>query len=105
MREQIDLKWDYIIDSLTATGKKLQETARIDFKMDKVPPAKNGLLPIIDKIEVSEERLYEPGCYMEEIMEYFDAEHISDGLPIIPDGPVREDARLLPLGPGRDALV
>ena len=38
VREQIDLKWDYIIDSLTATGKKLQETARIDFKMDKVPP-------------------------------------------------------------------
>ena len=81
---QIDLKWDYIIDSLTATGEKLKQVAHIDFKMDKVPPAKNGLLPIIDKIEVTEERLYEPGCYMEEIMEYFDAEHISDGLPIIP---------------------
>ena len=27
---QIDLKWDYIMDSLTATGDKLQEIARID---------------------------------------------------------------------------
>ncbi|MGA2109156.1 MAG: hypothetical protein ABSH25_16110 [Syntrophorhabdales bacterium] len=94
VRQQIDLKWDYIIDSLTAAGKKLQETAHIDFKMDKVPPAKNGLLPIIDKIQVSEERLYEPGCYMEEIMEYFDAEHISDGLPIIPPTRARYEKML-----------
>ena len=34
------------------TGEKLSEVAHIDFKMDKVPPRKNGLLPIIDKIEV-----------------------------------------------------
>jgi len=84
VREQIDLKWDYIIDSLTATGAKLKEVAHIDFKMDKIPPAKDGLLPIIDKIEVDEEKLYEPGCYMDEIMDYFNEEHISDGLPIIP---------------------
>ncbi|MGB4215126.1 MAG: hypothetical protein WBK64_09860 [Dethiobacteria bacterium] len=48
VREQIDLKWDYIIGSLTATGDKLAELAYIDFKMDKIPPAKNGLLPITD---------------------------------------------------------
>jgi hypothetical protein len=84
IRQQIDFKWDYIVDSLTATGDKLKKAAHIDFKMDKVPPAKNGLLPIIGKIKVTEDKLYEPGCYMEEIMEYFDAEHISDGLPIIP---------------------
>ena len=84
IREQIDLKWDYIMNSLTANGEKLAKTAEIPLKMDKVPPAANGLLPIIDRIQVSEEKLYEPGCYMEEIMEYFDAEHISDGLPIIP---------------------
>jgi hypothetical protein len=84
IREQIDLKWGYILDSLTANGDKLKEVARIDFKMDKIPPAANGLLPIIDAIEVSEDRLYEPGCYMDEIMDYFNDEHISDGLPIIP---------------------
>jgi hypothetical protein len=84
IREQIDLKWDYILDSLTATGEKLKEVAAIPFKMDKVPPADNGLLPIIDRIEVTDEKLLEPGCYMEEIMDYFNAEHISDGLPIIP---------------------
>jgi hypothetical protein len=84
IREQVDLKWDYIVDSLTATGDPLKETAHIDFKMDKVPPAASGLLPIIDRIEVTDEKLLEPGCYMDEIMDYFNAEHISDGLPIIP---------------------
>jgi hypothetical protein len=81
---QVDLKWDYIIDSLTATGKKLEETAHIDFKMDKVPPRADGLLPIIEQIEAEEEKLLEPGCYMEEINDYFNREHLSDGLPIIP---------------------
>ena len=84
IREQIDLKWDYIIDSLTAQGDKLREVAQIDFKLDAVPPAADGLLPITDTIEVREDKLYEPGCYMEEIMEYLDREHIGDGLPVIP---------------------
>ena len=65
-------------------GGRAEKLAYIDFKMDQIPPAKNGLLPIIDSIEVEESRLYEPGCYMEEINEYFNKEHISDGLPIIP---------------------
>jgi hypothetical protein len=81
---QVDLKWDYIIDSLTATGNKLEETAHIDFKMDKIPPRADGLLPVIEEIAVDEEKLLEPGCYMEEINDYFNREHISDGLPIIP---------------------
>jgi hypothetical protein len=94
IREQIDLKWNYIIDSLTASGDKLKEVAHIDFKMDKVPPAKDGLLPIIGKIEVDEDKLYEPGCYMEEIMDYFNEEHISDGLPIIPPTRTRYEKML-----------
>jgi hypothetical protein len=81
---QVDMKWDYIINALTATGEKLAETARIDFKMDKIAPAKDGLLPVLEDIAVDEERLLEPGCYMEEINEFFNREHISDGLPIIP---------------------
>jgi hypothetical protein len=81
---QVDLKWDYIIDSLTASGDKLAEVAQINFKMDKVAPAANGLLPIIDRIDVDDAKLVEPGCYMEEINDYFNEEHISDGLPIIP---------------------
>ncbi len=84
VRGEIDKKWTYIIDSLTAEPKRLQEVAHIDFKMDLVPPAKNGLLPITEKIEATEKRLIEPGCYMEEVMDYLNAEHIGDGLPIIP---------------------
>jgi hypothetical protein len=81
---QVDLKWEYIIESLTATGERLKEVAHIDFKMDKIAPAKDGLLPVLNGIDISEERLLEPGCYMEEINEYLNNEHISDGLPIIP---------------------
>ncbi len=84
VRKEIDRKWDYIMDSLTAGPERLREVAHIDFKMDIVPPAKNGLLPITERIEAVEDRLYEPGCYMEEVMDYLDREHIGDGLPVIP---------------------
>lgn len=84
VRNEIDLRWDYIVDSLTAGPEKLKEVAHINFKMDLVPPAKDGLLPITNSIAVDEPRLIEPGCYLEEIMEYLDREHIGDGLPVIP---------------------
>ncbi|MBN1567756.1 MAG: hypothetical protein JXA73_07900 [Acidobacteria bacterium] len=84
VRKEIDRKWDYIMDSLTAGPGRLQEVAHIDFRMDIIPPAENGLLPVTEKIEMMEDRLYEPGCYMEEVMEYLDREHIGDGLPVIP---------------------
>ena len=69
----------------------MSEVAHIDFKMDLVPPAKNGLLPVTEKIEASESRLYEPGCYMEEVMDYLNREHIGDGLPVIPPTQSRLD--------------
>ena len=84
VRSEIDKKWEYILDSLTGTPEKLAEVARIDFKMDIVPPAENGFLPAIEKIEAEQGRLLEPGCYMEEVMDFLNAEHIGDGLPIIP---------------------
>jgi len=84
VRSEIDKKWDYILDSLTGTPEKLAAAARIDFKMDIVPPAENGLLTVVDTIEIEEEKLLEPGCYMEEVMDYLNAEHIGDGLPVIP---------------------
>ena len=84
VRREIDLKWDYIVDSLSAGPEKLGKVAHIDFKMDLVPPAKSGLLPVTEKIEVSEGSLCEPGCYMEEVMDFLNREHIGDGLPVIP---------------------
>jgi hypothetical protein len=94
VRQEIDRKWNYIIDSLTAGPEKLGRVAHIDFKMDTVPPAKDGLLPFSNAIEVQESRLCEPGCYMEEIMDYFDREHIGDGLPVIPPTQSRIDRML-----------
>ncbi|TQI67006.1 hypothetical protein [Clostridium sp. KNHs216] len=92
--EQVDRKWDYILGSLTENGEKLEELAKIPAKMDLIPPAEDGLLPIINKIEVEEDQLLEPGCYMEEINEFFNREHISDGLPIIPPTKARYEKML-----------
>lgn len=79
---QVDLKWEYILGALTSNGERLKELAHIDFKMDKVAPAKDGLLPFLPQYD--EDALLEPGAYLEEIMDYFNEEHISDGLPFVP---------------------
>jgi hypothetical protein len=81
---EVDKKWDYIVASLTKNGAELDKLAEIPLKMDKIAPSKDGLLPIIDKLEVDDNKLLEPGCYMEEINDFFNAEHLSDGLPIVP---------------------
>jgi hypothetical protein len=94
VRREIDLKWDYIIESLTADAETLKKTAHIDFKMDIIPPAKDGLLPIINALDVLDSKLYEPGCYMEEIMDYLNREHIGDGLPVIPPTQARLESML-----------
>lgn len=77
---EVDKKWDYIIKSLTSNGEELDKLAHIDAKMDLVAPAEDGFLPL----ELAEEDEAEPGAYMEAVNDFFNAEHISDGLPIIP---------------------
>ncbi len=57
---------------MTTNGEELEKLAHIDFKMDAIAPQEDGFLPI------SADSTYE------EINEYFNKEHISDGLPIIP---------------------
>ncbi len=91
---EIDKKWDYIITSLTENGEKLEEAASIDFKLDEVKPREDGLLSFTDEIEVNEEKLYTPGCYMEEFMDYMNEHHISDGLPMIPPTRKRFEAMM-----------
>ena len=89
---QVDLKWEYIISSLTSNGDQLEKLAHIDFKMDKVAPAENGLLPL--ELDADEGRSHEPGAYMEEVNAYFNEMHISDGLPIIPPTRRRYEAMM-----------
>ena len=79
---QVDLKWNYILGALTTNGDELKKLAHIDFKMDKIAPAKNGLLPFAPVYRAEES--FEPGAYLEEIMDYFNEQHISDGLPFVP---------------------
>ena len=94
IQQQIDDKIDWIIESLTLSPEEIGKRAHFDFKLDKVPPAADGLLPLVSKLEVTEENLVEPGSFMEEIMDYFNEEHITDGLPIIPPTPKRYERML-----------
>ncbi len=88
---EVDKKWDYILRSLTANGDELEQLAHIDFKMDQIPPAKDGYLPKKFQIEDQEP---EPCAGLEEINDYFNDLHISDGLPIIPPTKARYDKML-----------
>ncbi|MBQ6386381.1 MAG: hypothetical protein IJJ38_09480 [Lachnospiraceae bacterium] len=92
VRAETDLKWDYVLKALTTNGEELEELAHIDLKMDKVAPAKDGFLPFVP--DFCEETSAEPGAYLEEIMDYFNAEHISDGLPFVPPTRRRYEAML-----------
>lgn len=94
VRAEVDKKWDYIVDSLTATGEKLEKTAFINFKLDNVAPAKDGLLDLTDSLSFEDEDLLEPGGLIEEINDYFNELHISDGLPIIPPTKARYEKML-----------
>lgn len=89
---EVDKKWDYILAALTTNGEGLKELAHIDLKMDRVAPAADGLLPFVP--ERNEESDAEPGAYLEEIMDFFHEEHISDGLPIIPPTKRRYEAMM-----------
>jgi len=87
---EVDQKWDYILRSLTTNGEELEKLAHIDFKMDQVPPAKDGLLPKVFTLADADE----PCAGLEEINDYFNELHISDGLPIIPPTKARYEKML-----------
>lgn len=89
---EVDKKWDYILASLTSNGEKLKELAKIDFKLDKEPPKADGILDV--PIKKDEATSNEPGAYIEEVNDYFNELHISDGLPIIPPTERRYKAML-----------
>lgn len=89
---EVDKKWSYILGALTSNGDALKKLAHIDFKMDRVAPAKDGYLPLT--VSCNEEDAAEPGACLEEILEYFNMEHISDGLPFIPPTERRYEAML-----------
>lgn len=88
---EVDKKWDYILRSLTTNGEELEKLAHIDFKMDQTAPAKDGYLP---KIFQTADQEAEPCACLEEINDYFNALHISDGLPIIPPTKARYEKML-----------
>jgi len=102
IQAEVDKKWDYIIKSLTANGEELEKLANIDAKMDKIAPAEDGLLQFALSSEDLEAK--EPGAYIEAVNDYFNAEHLSDGLPIIPPTEARY-RKMLEYCPFDEAMV
>ena len=107
VREQIDLKWDYIIDSLTAKGEKLEESGPHRLQ-DGQGPAREERPSAYHRQdrglrrEALRARLLhgrDHGVLRRRAHRRRSAHHPPD------QGPLREDARLLSLGPRRDALV
>jgi hypothetical protein len=88
---EVDKKWDYILASLTTNGPELDKLAEIDFELDKIPPQKDGYLP--KTFEIADGDM-DPCADIEEINDYFNDLHISDGLPIIPPTKARYEKML-----------
>ncbi len=83
---QVDAQIDGILESLTLPP-EVSKRADLQFSLDKTAPAADGLLPL--RLEITAEKLHEPGSFLEEIMDYLNHEHLSDGLPVIPPTPAR----------------
>jgi len=94
VRAQVDSQIDCIIESLTLPPDSIGKRADLNFKLDLVAPAENGLLPFVEGLAVTGDKLSEPGSFMEEITDYFNAEHLGDGLPVIPPTPRRYEKML-----------
>jgi hypothetical protein len=82
--EMVDARMSIIYDALTLSPDRIGERASLDFQLDAVPPAENGLLELADKIDLDESDLSEPAAGIEGITELFDELHLGDGLPIVP---------------------
>lgn len=84
VRREVDKQMPCIIESLTLPPEKLNKWSRLDFPLDKVPPAPNGFLDLSSVIRVDQSRGSEPANYVEEVTDLFNSLHMGDGLPIVP---------------------
>lgn len=82
--EMVDARMPTIYDALTLPPDRIGERASLDFQLDAVAPAENGLLELADKIDLDESDLSEPAAGIEAVTELFDELHMGDGLPIVP---------------------
>jgi hypothetical protein len=95
---EIDKQIGFILDALTLPPGKIEKCARIDFALDREPPAET--LPF-----TPEGCCGEPGGDMEAVMDLFDRLHLGDGLPIIPPTPRRLRAMLAYAAMKPDAVL
>ncbi|NOY08230.1 MAG: hypothetical protein GXP33_05270 [Spirochaetes bacterium] len=78
---EVEKQIDCIIDSLTLPPDELTKRHSIKLNIDSVSPSDEIFLY---KSVLLEDNNVEPGLLIEEVMDKFDAEHIGDGLPLIP---------------------
>lgn len=80
----IDAQMPGIYEALTLPPDQIGKRASLDFKLDAVAPAENGLLELADKIDLEELDLSEPAAGIEAVTDLFNEFHMGDGLPIVP---------------------
>jgi hypothetical protein len=79
---EVDKNREYILKSLTSNGDALAKLAKIDLPMDRTAPQKDGMLAFLPTYDEAE--ALEPGAFIEEVTDFFNDAHLSDGLPVIP---------------------
>lgn len=82
--EMVDAQMSGIYEALTLPPDQIGKRASLDFKLDAVAPAENGLLELVHKIDLDESDLSEPAAGIEALTDLFNELHMGDGLPIVP---------------------
>ncbi len=76
---EVDRQTQFVLDSLTLPPDEIERCAAIDFALDKVPPAANGLIEFDAAIDPAD-----PAAYGEAVNDLFASLRLTDGLPIVP---------------------
>jgi hypothetical protein len=82
--DKVDLLMPLIYESLTLPADRMAERARLNFSLDKEPPAPDGLLGDAASIKLDDEASKQPAAGIEEVTDLFNELHLGDGLPVIP---------------------
>ena len=82
--KKVDEQMQGIYDALTLPPGQIEKRAKLDFKLDAVPPKEDGTLDCDSMINFEKIDVSEPAAGLEEIIDHFNDLHLGDGLPIIP---------------------
>lgn len=84
VRREVDEQMTLIYECLVLPPGQIEKRTSLDFELDQVPPAADGLLDLDVELKVDAAASSELGCYIEAVTDFLYSLHIGDGLPIVP---------------------